>query len=340
MKTSNPDSVQQQANDWLIKLETGGLADGEETLFVEWLEANDSHAEAFYEAEQTWQMMSTAAKAELSQSQQQGATVHHLDTARIKHKSQNINKQAQSPILTRYLPLAATFILTFMAMFFQQDIWFALSADHYTATGERRDVTLSDGTVISLNTDSAIELAYTGEKRLIKLMTGEIYVDVFPDKNRPLVVQAGEMQVTALGTEFIVRKAEDENPVVTVTEHSVKVESLQVTALQTVLEQGQQVRLLEQRDKLTKVEAIDVRLSQSWRDGKLIFKQEPLYKVVEELARYTDAKIIIRERSVKALKVTGVLNADTPLESLESLAKQLQLNFNKVTPFLIFIDKG
>ena len=52
--------IKQQANQWLVKLETDSMADGDEERFVEWMEQDERHGQAFYQAEQTWKLMAEA----------------------------------------------------------------------------------------------------------------------------------------------------------------------------------------------------------------------------------------------------------------------------------------
>lgn len=379
MNCSNLNSIQQQANDWLVKLETGAMEPGDEDRFVVWLENDESHSQAFYEAEQIWQTMHqvSPAKLTISDSVSEKASaktpknpVVALSQDAVNSKDAVYSKDVVRPLRTHHqepisgktisgkttptqpapspiekfvrvlLPLAATFILTFFAIFWGQDAWYSATADLYSAAGERQIQQLSDGSVITLNTHTAINLHYTDGQRLVELVMGEIYVEVYPDGQRPFVVQAGELQVTALGTEFIVRKEADKNPVVSVTEHSVKVESLDKADTQLVLDEGQQVSLIEEYDRLTNVEKINIKQVQTWKAGKFVFNNEPLKKVVEELNRYTSKKIVIQGSKNEQLRVTGVLNLDNPIASLQALAQQLGLKVNNVTPFLIYIESS
>lgn len=368
MNSSNLNSPQQQANDWLVKLETGAMEPGDEDRFVAWLESDDSHSEAFYKAEQTWQIMhqvsadaltvspseienkseKASKDTDIAYSQDNVVPLHsHHQKPTFDHKTMPVtttstqSAASSTSKFTRVLmSLAATFIITFTAIFWGQDAWFSVTADHYAATGERTEQQLSDGSVITLNTNTAVNLHYTDGQRLVELVKGEIYVDVFSDHERPFVVQAGELQVTALGTEFIVRKETNKNPVVLVTEHSVKVESLDKADMQIVLDKGQQVGLIEEYDRLTIVEEIDIKQVQTWKDGKLVFNNEPLKNVVEELNRYTSKKIVIKGSKNEQLRVTGVLNLDDPIASLQALAEQLGLHVNNVSPFLIQIESS
>lgn len=316
--------IRQQANQWLVKLETDSMTDGDEERFVEWMEQDERHGQAFYEAEQTWQLM-------------QGAELKSSESSQIQ---QALNGKNTSWLMKTLMPIAATVLIFFSSMVWWQDIYFATMSDHYTHTGQRLERVLDDGSELVLNTDSAIDVKFDDTKRLVKVLSGEVYVTVAPDLQRPFVVQIGDMQVTALGTEFIVRKEQGSKPTVTVTEHSVKVESTDSEAVNLVLNEGFKVTLDEKTETLSNVEAVDTELAQSWRTGKFVFKEQSLQQVVTELSRYYQGKIVIRDKQLQQQKVTGVLDLDNPRASLNNLAKSLGIEVNSMTPYLLLLEKS
>jgi len=310
--------IKQQADQWLVKMETNSMTDGDETRFVEWMEQDERHGQAFYEAEQTWQLMHQATKS-----------------AQAQIKTATISKFRQV-----FMPLAASVVLTLSSLLWWQDIYFATISDHYTVTGQRLSQELSDGSELILNTDSAVDVEFNDNARVVKVLSGEVYVVVAKDTKRPFTVEVGNMKVTALGTEFIVRTDHNLQPTVTVTEHSVKIESDQNKNLNLVLEQGQQVSLNENTAKPSQVKNVDIDAAQSWRNGKYVFKEEALARVLQELDRYYEGKIVLRGDELQEQKVTGVLNLEEPRTSLENLTRSLSLKVSSVTPYLLLVEQG
>lgn len=310
--------IRQQANDWVVKLETDSMTDGDEALFVEWMEQDERHGEAFYEAEQTWQLMQQVKQEQVAQ----------------------VEVKQSSWLLQSLMPIAATVLIVVSSMLWWQDLYFATMSDHYTKTGQRLEQRLSDGSELILNTDSAVDIQFSDNKRLVKVLSGEVYVTVAPDKTKPFVVQIGDMQVTALGTEFIVRKDSDEQPSVIVTEHSVKVESTESSQVNLVLNQGYKVYLDENTETLSKIQAIDIEQAQSWRAGRYVFRDQSLQQVVDELSRYYDGKIVIRDKQLQQQKVSGVLDLDDPRNSLNNLARSLAIKVNSLSPYLLLLEKS
>ena len=310
--------IRQQANDWVVKLETDSMTDGDEARFVEWMEQDERHGEAFYEAEQTWQLMQQVKQEQVVQ----------------------VEVKQSSWLLQSLMPIAATVLLVVSSMLWWQDLYFATMSDHYTKTGQRLEQRLSDGSELILNTDSAVDIQFSDNKRLVKVLSGEVYVTVAPDKTKPFVVQIGDMQVTALGTEFIVRKDSDEQPSVIVTEHSVKVESTESSQVNLVLNQGYKVSLNENTEALSKAQAVDIEQAQSWRAGRYTFRDQSLQQVVDELSRYYDGKIVIRDKQLQQQKVSGVLDLDDPRNSLNNLARSLAIKVNSLSPYLLLLEKS
>lgn len=313
--------IKQQANHWLVKLETGTMEPDDEDRFIEWLEKDTRHGEAFYEAEKTWTM------------------IHEVPKSSFGYHEQKLESPI-SPKKTWWTlgSLAATFILVISGLVFSRDIYFSITSDHYTSTGVIDEIKLEDGSTLTLNTDSAVTIQFTSDKRMIRLLEGELYVSVAPDRIRPFQVEAGNMKVTALGTAFTVNIEEARKPFVVVTEHKVKVESSTSPDINMTIEEGQKARLLEERNRLTVKDEVNTFSETAWTQGRYVFVNETIEKVVQELNRYYDGKIIIRGSSLRKRKVTGVLDLDKPFESLESLSEAISMKVKRVTPFLIVIE--
>lgn len=331
MQNQDKSFIEKQAQDWLVKLETGGMAVGDEDRFVAWLEQDEAHGEAFADAEISWQLMQ----------QIDVDKVNEKTVDASQHHEQNVNSMAEQEKTwaQHLLPLAATLLLTVLGLFYGPDIYRASTADQYTFTGQRLQQTLEDGSIITLNTDSAITFDFNETQRLIKVNSGEIYVDVAPDKARPFIVVAGDMRVTALGTEFIVRHT-DKQPSVVVTEHSVKVEMRSDLAKNLVLDEGQKAILLEQRRNFAIADNVNTQQASAWLSGKYIFQERSLREVVDELSRYYKGKIVIRDKSLEHLTVSGVLDLDEPLTAIEILASMLDISASTLTPYLVIIEQG
>jgi transmembrane sensor len=214
-----------------------------------------------------------------------------------------------------------------------------LRADFYTGYGERRDLALNDGSVVHLNSNSALAVHIDSKQRQLTLLKGEAWFEVSPDKSRPFQVHAEHGTVTALGTAFNIR-LRNSLAEVSVTQHSVAidVEQAEGQALHTVVKEGQQL-VYDQLAGLGNIKAIDAQTVTAWQRGKLVFENQPLGEVMAELNRYHLGYLVISDNSIAQRRVNGVFNADQPLIVLGALESSLQLHSTRINDYLILLHR-
>lgn len=175
-----------------------------------------------------------------------------------------------------------------------------------TTVGERSAMTLADGSVVELNTDSVALVGYSAGRRAVRLLRGQALFEVASDPERPFVVEAAGKRVIALGTVFDVR-LDAVKMQVTLIEGRVRVEPIggggQPTAAR-ILHPGEQ--LIARAGEPLVVLAADVQQEVSWRTGRLVFSNEPLSEVVAEINRYSDRKVVLADAGLAELRVSGV----------------------------------
>lgn len=181
----------------------------------------------------------------------------------------------------------------------------------HTAVGQTQTVMLPDGSAVTLDTDTRIRARIDGHERRIELEKGRAFFRVAHDRTRPFRVLAAGRTVTALGTVFEVR-ADPRNFEVTLLEGRVRVEApskFPVVARPQTAELTPGSQLISSEDKRWSVSEADVKRETSWIDGRLAFDNDPLGQVVEEMNRYSDKKIVIRDPAVARAPVLGVFKA-------------------------------
>lgn len=183
-----------------------------------------------------------------------------------------------------------------------------------TAIGEHAQVTLADGSVVELNSNTIVRVDFRRKLRLIRLDRGEAYFKVNRDLKRPFLVLAQGSWVRAVGTEFNV----DIRPSavrVTVGEGIVRAgakrpelgerpESFAESPGMPVSAQ-EQVDIRERTGVTSMLKLVDVARATGWRTGTLYFENDPLGDVVAELSRYTTLKIIVRGPSLAQMPIGG-----------------------------------
>lgn len=187
----------------------------------------------------------------------------------------------------------------------------ARSPVYTTAIGETRSLTLADGSMVTLDTDSRVEVAYDARGRHVALQRGAAFFDVSPDAARPFTVATPLGSATVLGTQFQVRQDPAEMQVVLV-KGAVRLDAPdagRAGAGARVLRPGQQARRGAHTE--WRVAAADP-ASTAWRQGRLVFRATPLAQAVAEVNRYTAQKLRIADPALEALAVSGVFRTGDP----------------------------
>ncbi|MBL4790649.1 MAG: FecR domain-containing protein [Kordiimonadaceae bacterium] len=198
-----------------------------------------------------------------------------------------------------------------------------------TAIGGQQDVTLPDGSLISLNTDTALTVDFSGEDRLVTLERGEAFFDIAKDKRRYFKVHAGSQTVTVLGTKFNIQKRGQEYTVAVVEglvavhpkgrllDSPVQEATLAIGSKQhATLELTGQFRLkagnvITYKDETQLVSASNLASTnkyREWQTGIVTFDAETLSVLVAELSRYTNKKVLIVDKDLETLEISGVFH--------------------------------
>lgn len=193
---------------------------------------------------------------------------------------------------------------------------------YVTAFGERRVVTLADGSRISLDSDSEVTVRYSRTARELQLLRGQARFDVSHDIERPFSVLAGNQKVIATGTAFNIDMTEA-NVLVTLIEGHVEVLDEQAPAKLTPIAQyapsrqstklhaGQQ--LVAYTEGPPQVEIANIQRVTAWTNGQLIFSDELLPEVVARISHYSKTPIIINDPQITKERISGVFNTgDVP----------------------------
>lgn len=186
-------------------------------------------------------------------------------------------------------------------------------ADYRSAVGERREVEFADGTRILLDTDSAVDVQYDDQQRLLTLRRGEILVTTGSDpQHRPFMVATRFGRVLALGTRFTVR-VDDLSANVAVLEKAVQLFAGPGPGL--LLEAGQQAQFGPDGAQPPRLNDASVA---EWEHGSLIAIDEPLGRLVARLSRYRPG-ILQCDPEIVGMKVSGAFPIDNTDHALDAL---------------------
>lgn len=201
------------------------------------------------------------------------------------------------------------------------------TSDYSTTVGERWRIDLADNTQVQLNTDSAIDVKYTPERRQIHLLRGEILVDPNPADSRPLWVQTAEGLTRAVSGRFSLRQRDgftqlgaDQGPL-----------SVQIPSRSLVLQPGELISF-DAHTVLARRPQRDGELA--WRGGMIVAQGMRLEDFLEELSRYRRGRLAC-DPAVRGLRVSGTYPLADTDRILAALAQTLQLDVQHFTRFWV-----
>lgn len=297
------EQVYDEAAYWAARVDAGALPAEDQAIFEQWLAADTRHYGAYAQA-------------------------CALLTPIKKPAPMRLVEPAPQP-RRRFLiggGIAATLLAAMGIRNYSK--WF-LGEDRYrTQIGEMKVIPLSDGSVVTLNTNSEIAVRYTPSQRLIELVHGEALFDVAKNKLRPFIVQTGTALVRAVGTSFSVRVLPDQPVQVLVREGIVEVKRPGVPVAPVVLVAMNSRAIAPQDAPITAkpVETSEVGRELAWRVGRLAFHGETLAQAAAEFARYSDARIQIDDPDVANQKVTGLFVSTDPVGFANAVAVSFDLH--------------
>ena len=204
-------------------------------------------------------------------------------------------------------------------------------SDMASATGQRRQFELADGSSLLLDARSRVNVEFTDHRRDIQLLSGALSVQVASDLDRPFTVHTQQGTVRALGTQFMVRQ-EAGRSLVVVHEHEVRVKTR--NGVTRVVEAGHGVRFDAGQVDSPRSELLD---DAAWQSGVIEAKGRPLMHVIGALRPYYDGVLRV-STAAGGLNVQGRFALDHVESSLQALAEQLPITVRRVTPWMTFVD--
>lgn len=241
-------------------------------------------------------------------------------------------KVSAAPARKWYLALAAALVLAIGAA-----TWGWWQQGRLTTRfGEQRIVTLQDGSVVSLNTDSALKVSFSAQRRAIELLRGEAFFRVSRDPRRPFEVIANGTRVEALGTEFNVRILATET-LVSVVDGLVEVRN-EVSSGR--LQGGEGASIQGHGPPIVRTAGSAAARASAWTRGRVEFDAAPLEQVMDEFRRYRHFEVEIADPSIRSILLTGSFDARDPQSALAYIATLPGLTVQTKGPDRFVISRG
>jgi transmembrane sensor len=301
--------IEMVAAEWAARVDRGVLSDGEQRALDHWLSEDRRHLGAFARAR--------AVSAHFDRAAALG-TSFDLDAFR---ETRRIGLGSfRGPWLAAALAagLAAVVLVA---------VFRVPSGEFATRRGEVRLVPLADGSVITLNTETKLDVAYSNHERKVDLLRGEALFNVAHDRARPFIVRAGDTHIRAVGTSFIVRRMFGEKVRVLVRQGAVEVTQDAVTKAPPIRVSSQSEAVLQPEvvASVASVPSPQIERELAWQQGMISLDGRTLREAAEEFARYSSTSIVIDDPSLADQTVTGLFSANNPVGFARAVATSMNL---------------
>ena len=192
-----------------------------------------------------------------------------------------------------------------------------------TPKGGQERITLADGSLIELNTDTAVKVKLSAHSRFVELVRGEAYFEIKHDAARPFNVVAGHRRIVDLGTKFVVRLASEQIKI-SLLEGKASLEQINSNIAQrpVILSPGDVALATADATRVSKVTARDLADSLAWRRGSVVFHYQRLDTAVAELNRYGGPQLVIADADSAKLLISGTFLTNRP-EDFAGIARAI-----------------
>ena len=319
-------SILEQASHWWELLHSEDASSSDQREFGEWVARSPERVEAYLQTARLVKAVkspklvwpSTPAEVLVREAKASGENILPISAARVAAR---VDRAEPRRAHSRFAWAAAAVLLVTVgvALFILQR-----PQEFATALGEQRSVLLADGSRVTLNTASMIEVNLRKDHREVRLVRGEALFEVAHDAVRPFVVRAGQALLKDVGTQFNI-DMRSMGTTVTVLEGRVAVDSPRLfegVGEQTVVGRPGAVEgvILGAQDRVVITvrgvgvpqHDVNVASAVAWTQRQLMFERRPLSEVAEEFNRYNRDRIDIDSPELRRQEVTGVFEAKDP----------------------------
>ncbi|MDT8397518.1 MAG: FecR domain-containing protein [Pseudomonadales bacterium] len=344
------EAMREQACAWLARLDAGA-SDEEREQLGQWLNADPAHRDMLFDMAALWDQL--AVLSELSD-------IFPLE----RYAPRSARPLSRRGLLAVAASLVVALLTVSGGLVLMRgnpaeeaaQLNMVMPRTYETAIGKQQTLDLPDGSRVILNTNTRLMVDYSDALRNIFLEHGEGLFEVSKDASRPFRVHAGNRVVEAVGTAFAVQHLQQDSIAVMVTEGKVNFRSQSadvdtidpelpaagsaaaaqanaVLAMDTgmALVAGESAAVSEQNSTIEKkqlpAEEIEVRLA--WRYGMLLFQDDTLEQVLQEVSRYTPIRIEA-DPAIREIRVGGYFRAGDIDGLLVAMRENFQIDAQRI----------
>ena len=327
--------VEEEASETFIQREHGEWTPQDQAALDARLAIDVAYAQAYRSIEASWRAMGRHAESP--------EVLAYREQAIAVARQSNVQRWLKtSPMKHRrwYAFAAAAGVAFVLVTAWLLSPYGYRPGEYRTGIGEQRALELHDHSRITLDAATRLRVRYSNDVREIELKEGQAQFSVAADPTRPFKVRAGNRTIVALGTVFTVeyvdrrvRVAMMEGRVAVVSSNphppspmpstpvgepaGLKSDSIELSA-------GEELRV-SQAGQSSLIPNADIEAATAWRDGKVIFRGEPLRDAVRRFNRYSRVQIQIMDETLANRRINGVFNAGDPRGFVSDLERYLPL---------------
>jgi transmembrane sensor len=288
MHTAKSDDIDSKAAGWAARLDGVDLSEPEQAELESWLQRDPRHVGALVRAQAIW-----------------------TDMDRMRALQAGAPRAPVRPAIDHYIrrwamPIAACLLIAVLGLSTFSFFDGRFASEH----GQVRHITLEDGSVVALDSDSVIQTRFTAAERTVYLKSGDASFQVAHNKKRPFVVHAKDIAVRAVGTSFAV-DLQPQRILVTVAEGTVEVRRVttaQQQAPELVHHGGELVAAPSRPLKVAALSPSEIARKLSWRNGVLVFEGDDLSEAAAKVNRYASVPVVIDDEQLGRRAFVGVFH--------------------------------
>jgi transmembrane sensor len=359
LKPQHRERLEAEAVSWHIRLTSGDVTTSDKAEFADWRTRSPAHGQAYQKIVTLWGQLDIPLNTHrklygeitrdkiadaLSKSSKNAFSLwdDSMDAggrATSETVAEKVGMKGFQPAnWIKGLAVAASIAIA-TALGFYPDYLRNPWADYHTHIGEHTTINLADGSVVSLNTDSAINVTLTDQERHVALLRGEAEFEVAHDMQRPFTVTSGQVTTQAIGTKFLVRYDANQG-VVTLLDGKVRTSSIPIdrqTRNEALLQPGDQVAFQDSR--ISPITHPDVTNADAWKNGQLLMNFVTLEQALAEINRYRRGTVKLLDANLAQREINAAIDVSQINSWLDALEDTLPLRVHRVGPLVLVTAK-
>lgn len=302
----NSHTIETDAAQWVARMDRAPLTGPEDRQLQDWLRGDPRRRGAFARARALWLHPETVLTAGSRPVEHAGSQPLESAPPTSQPSGDGTPLRHGRPGFLRWVSALAASLVLSLFLFVSVPVPVAYA----TAKGEMRRIPLVDGSTLTLNTDTRVDVSEENRGLLVKVRRGEVFIEAAGSE--PLQVEVEGRRLEAKAAAFVVRKLDGKPAQVVVQGGRVGLPATQTNPVTLVANTRAFLRAAQDKVQVASLSADQMHRELAWREGKLAFHGETLADAAAEFARYSDTRIVFADIELANAPVTGLFAANNP----------------------------